>query len=246
VAARARWRWRPTSRAARAWPPRIDPLRRQVRGRDERLDRPASSEKIMHTADGGESWHEQEKTLMEGTGIFDLLDLSHPLRRVHDRRPARPRLRNRGAASRATKTRPALGLRPDRGRVSARRPALRVLELPTARAGGGAAGEVMRHQPGRRRGSAPARAGLLTWLRGLSFSTSRTAGWSADTASSIGPPTAGKNLAAVARLKQETRHEQRNVEQEDKRALYWLGERADRLPPPGDDRRHDRHRYFAY
>src|SRR3989454_3431246 len=31
--------------------------------------------KIMHTADGGETWHEQEKTLMEGTGIFDLLDL---------------------------------------------------------------------------------------------------------------------------------------------------------------------------
>jgi len=31
--------------------------------------------KIMHTADGGETWHEQEKTLMEGTGIFDPLDL---------------------------------------------------------------------------------------------------------------------------------------------------------------------------
>ena len=31
--------------------------------------------KIMHTEDGGETWKEQEKTLMEGTGIFDLLDL---------------------------------------------------------------------------------------------------------------------------------------------------------------------------
>jgi len=31
--------------------------------------------KIMHTSDGGETWHEQEKTLLEGTGIFDLLDL---------------------------------------------------------------------------------------------------------------------------------------------------------------------------
>lgn len=31
--------------------------------------------KIMYTADGGETWREQERTLMEGTGIFDLLDL---------------------------------------------------------------------------------------------------------------------------------------------------------------------------
>ncbi|HLK10357.1 MAG TPA: YCF48-related protein [Candidatus Binatia bacterium] len=31
--------------------------------------------KIMHTDDGGETWHEQEKTLMEGTGIIDPLDL---------------------------------------------------------------------------------------------------------------------------------------------------------------------------
>ena len=31
--------------------------------------------KIMYTEDGGETWHEQEKTLMEGTAIFDLLDL---------------------------------------------------------------------------------------------------------------------------------------------------------------------------
>src|SRR5207249_4593082 len=31
--------------------------------------------KIMHTADGGETWHVQEKTLMEGTGIFDPIDL---------------------------------------------------------------------------------------------------------------------------------------------------------------------------
>ena len=31
--------------------------------------------KIVYTQDGGETWHEQEKTLMEGTAIFDLLDL---------------------------------------------------------------------------------------------------------------------------------------------------------------------------
>jgi photosystem II stability/assembly factor-like uncharacterized protein len=31
--------------------------------------------KIMHTSDGGETWKEQEKTLMEGTGVFDPLDL---------------------------------------------------------------------------------------------------------------------------------------------------------------------------
>ena len=31
--------------------------------------------KIMHTSDGGETWHEQERSLLEGTGIFDLLDL---------------------------------------------------------------------------------------------------------------------------------------------------------------------------
>src|SRR5258705_63075 len=31
--------------------------------------------KIMYTADGGATWKEQEKTLLEGTGFFDLLDL---------------------------------------------------------------------------------------------------------------------------------------------------------------------------
>src|SRR5262249_28739573 len=31
--------------------------------------------KVMYTSDGGESWKEQEKSLMEGSKIFDLLDL---------------------------------------------------------------------------------------------------------------------------------------------------------------------------
>ncbi len=31
--------------------------------------------KIMFTEDGGETWHEQQRTLMEGTAIFDPLDL---------------------------------------------------------------------------------------------------------------------------------------------------------------------------
>ena len=31
--------------------------------------------KIMHTADGGQTWREQEKSIMEGSGYFDLLDL---------------------------------------------------------------------------------------------------------------------------------------------------------------------------
>src|SRR3989442_532852 len=30
---------------------------------------------VLHTADRGETWHEQERTLMEGTGIFDPLDI---------------------------------------------------------------------------------------------------------------------------------------------------------------------------
>src|SRR5262249_34251073 len=31
--------------------------------------------KIMHTTDGGETWREQEKSLMEGTSTIDVLDL---------------------------------------------------------------------------------------------------------------------------------------------------------------------------
>jgi photosystem II stability/assembly factor-like uncharacterized protein len=31
--------------------------------------------KVMYTADGGQTWKEQEKTLMDGSGFFDLLDL---------------------------------------------------------------------------------------------------------------------------------------------------------------------------
>ena len=51
----------------------------------------------MHTPDGGETWNEQEKTLMEGSEIFDVLDLPtffgvHIIERArgHRRRPRRP------------------------------------------------------------------------------------------------------------------------------------------------------------
>ena len=134
--------------------------------------------KIMHTTDGGETWHEQEKTLMEGTGIFDLLDL--------------PTLY--GVYMADTQHGVAAGIEGHIARTSdgGQRwtydqleveyplidPLFRVVELPNGDGWAvGAAGEVVRRMPGE---TAWKRAKLgqdvLTWLRGLSFSDAQN-GW---------------------------------------------------------------------
>ncbi|HJQ97130.1 MAG TPA: YCF48-related protein [Candidatus Polarisedimenticolaceae bacterium] len=134
--------------------------------------------KIMHTTDGGETWHEQEKSLLEGTGFFDLLDLP-TLYGIHMSDP------QRGVAS---------GIEGHVARTSdgGQRwtydemqvdyplidPLFRIVELPNGDGWAvGAAGEVVRKMPGE---GAWKRAQLgqdvLTWLRGLSFSDEKN-GW---------------------------------------------------------------------
>jgi hypothetical protein len=54
--------------------PRTDLLRHQVH-RSPAWWIVGEFGKIMYTADGGATWKEQEKTVMEGSGFFDLLDL---------------------------------------------------------------------------------------------------------------------------------------------------------------------------
>src|SRR6058998_4099795 len=60
---------------------------------------------------------------------------------------------------------------------------------------------------------------------GSASPTSRTAGWSADTASSIGPPTAARPGCRRKAETGEPAMSSGTSSEEDKRALYWLGER---------------------
>src|SRR5207247_1053384 len=137
--ARARWRWRPTSRAARAWRPRI-------------RSSTTSSSWTRRTAGSSAS---SEKSCTPPTG---------------------------------------------------------------ARAG---------TSRGRRRGSAPSSGRTCSpGCAGSASPTSRTAGWSADTASSIGPPTAARpGCRRKAETGEPAMSSGTTSEEEDKRALYWLGER---------------------
>jgi len=134
--------------------------------------------KIMHTTDGGETWHEQEKTLMEGTGIFDLLDLP-TLYGVHMTDTQRGVAA--GIEGHIARTSDG-GERWTFDQIQVEYPLIdplfRVIELPGGQGWAvGAAGEVVRRQPGE---SAWKRAKLgqdvLTWLRGLSFSDENN-GW---------------------------------------------------------------------
>jgi photosystem II stability/assembly factor-like uncharacterized protein len=134
--------------------------------------------KIMHTEDGGETWKEQERTLMEGTGIFDLLDLP-TLFGVHmndDQKGVAVGLEGRIARTADGGQRWSFDqIEVDVPLVD---PLFKVVELSDG--GGwaaGAAGEVMRHEPGE---TAWKRAHLgqdvLTWLHGISFSDQQN-GW---------------------------------------------------------------------
>ena len=134
--------------------------------------------KIMHTADGGQTWREQERTLMEGTGIFDLLDIP-TLFGIHavdgqqalavglDAHVARTTDGGRWTFDQI-----------DAGAVPLVDPFYDVTQLPDGTGWGvGAAGEVVRKGPG---DPAWTRAKIgqdvLTWLRAIHFSDPQN-GW---------------------------------------------------------------------
>jgi len=134
--------------------------------------------KILHTTDGGETWHEQEKTLMEGTGIFDVLDLP-TLYGVYMTDAQRGVAA--GIEGHIARTADG-GQRWSFDQLEVEYPLIdplfRIVELPNGDGWAvGAAGEVVRRPPGE---TAWKRAKLgqdvLTWLRGLSFSDAQN-GW---------------------------------------------------------------------
>ena len=135
--------------------------------------------KIMHTTDGGQTWREQERTLMEGTKIFDLLDLP-TLFGIHAADSQRAlavgleahvaRTSDGGARWKFDEL--------DAGAVPLVDPLYDVTELPDGTGWGvGAAGEVIRKGP---TDAAWTRAKIgqdvLTWLRAIHFSDPQN-GW---------------------------------------------------------------------
>jgi len=134
--------------------------------------------KIMYTNDGGETWHEQERTLMEGTEIFDPLDLPtlYGLHMVDGQRGLAVGLEGRVAGTRDGGARWAF--EPVKVDIPLVDPLFRVVEFPDGSGWAvGAAGEVIRRVPG---DVAWTRANLgqdvLTWLHGMSFSDPQN-GW---------------------------------------------------------------------
>src|SRR6266436_6555431 len=80
--------------------------------------------------------------------------------------------------------------------------------------------------PGRRRGSAPSSGRTCSpGCAGSASPISRTAGWSADTGSSIAPRTAARPGCRRKAETGEPAMSSGTSSEEDKRALYWLGER---------------------
>jgi photosystem II stability/assembly factor-like uncharacterized protein len=134
--------------------------------------------KIMHTTDGGETWHEQEKTLMEGTGIFDLLDLPtlYGIHMVDNQRGTAAGIE--GHIARTTDGGQHWGFDKIEVEYPLVDPLFEVLELPNGDGwASGAAGEVMRHQAGETSWKrAKLGQDVLTWLRGISFSDQQH-GW---------------------------------------------------------------------
>jgi len=134
--------------------------------------------KIMSTTDGGETWHEQERTLLEGTGIFDLLDLpslfgvhmtdaQHGVASGLDGHIAR----TNDGGQRWTFDQLEL----DYPLID---PLFDVVELKSGDGWAvGAAGEVVRRPPGETTWKrAKLGQDVLTWLRGISFSDDQN-GW---------------------------------------------------------------------
>ena len=131
--------------------------------------------KIMHTTDGGETWHEQERSLMEGTSTIDVLDLP-TLYGVH----MMPRAWR--ATSRARRT--ASTGRSTRSRSNTRSSTRSSASSSFQTTPGGRSGRRVRScgvRPGSRSGSA--RTSVRTCLPGSAASASptrNTAGWWGD------------------------------------------------------------------
>jgi photosystem II stability/assembly factor-like uncharacterized protein len=135
--------------------------------------------KIMHTTDGGETWREQERTLMEGTGIFDLLDLPtlFGVHAIDGQRAVASGLEGHIARTTDGGARWTFD-KLDAGDVPLVDPLYDVTELPDGTGWGvGAAGEVVRKGPA---DPAWTRAKIgqdvLTWLRSIDFSDPQN-GW---------------------------------------------------------------------
>ena len=129
--------------------------------------------KIMYTGDGGQTWHEQEKTLLENTGFFDLLDLP-TLFGIHAVDGQRAIVA--GLDGHVARTTDGGGRwdfdKIDAGDIPLVDPIYDVTELPDGTNWGvGAAGEVIRKGPA---DPAWTRAKIgqdvLTWLRAIDFS----------------------------------------------------------------------------
>jgi photosystem II stability/assembly factor-like uncharacterized protein len=136
--------------------------------------------KIMYTEDGGDTWREQERSLMEGTGIFDLLDLPTLFGISATRDGQRAIASGLDAHVAATTDRGARWTfdKIDAGNVPLLDPLYDVTELPDGTGWGvGAAGEVIRKGPA---DPAWTRAKIgqdvLTWLRAIHFSDPQN-GW---------------------------------------------------------------------
>jgi photosystem II stability/assembly factor-like uncharacterized protein len=136
--------------------------------------------KIMHTEDGGETWHEQEKTLMEGTGIIDPLDLPTLFGLYMKSAEEGIAAGLEGHIARTTDGGQHWRFDPMEIEASAPLydPLFSPVELPDGSGWAvGGAGEVVHHEPGQ---AAWKRAKLgqdvLTWLRAVSFSDAQN-GW---------------------------------------------------------------------
>ena len=134
--------------------------------------------KIMHTEDGGETWKEQERSLMEGTGIFDLLDLPTLFGVYMSTAQAGVAVGLEGRIARTSDGGQRWTFDSVDVDVPLVDPLFKVVEQPDGSAwAAGAAGEVMRREPGE---TAWKRAKLgqdvLTWLHGISFSDAQN-GW---------------------------------------------------------------------
>jgi photosystem II stability/assembly factor-like uncharacterized protein len=135
--------------------------------------------KIMYTQDGGETWREQEKTLMEGTGFFDLLDLPtlFGIHAVDGQQAVASGLEGHVARTTDGGARWTFD-KIDAGDVPLVDPIYDVTQLPDGTSWGvGAAGEVIRKGPA---DPAWTRAKIgqdvLTWLRAIDYSDERH-GW---------------------------------------------------------------------
>jgi photosystem II stability/assembly factor-like uncharacterized protein len=135
--------------------------------------------KIMHTADGGQTWREQTKTLMEGTEFFDLLDLP-TLFGVYIKSPEHgiasgleahiARTNDGGVKWSYDKT--------DGGEVPLVDPLYDIVELDNGVGWSiGAAGQVVRREPNADTWTrAEIGQDVLTWLRAIDFSDNDN-GW---------------------------------------------------------------------